>query len=146
MAASPKHVLDVTAIGGDWHRYMIDMTRVHLWSLLELKFLDLSDLDDKAFRRKFEEEWEILSGFRGWNFDFRVIPKLSWDDFVRYQRLPYGKAIIRSTLSCYMAHQAFVYPHLLKWVFIFGEIHTKLSKCPVIYSIMRRCTPNLSAS
>jgi hypothetical protein len=112
----------VSTKAGEVH-HLLDTTRTFLHGLLQLRYLELDALDDKSFRETFEREWQRLLEFRGLFFDFRVIPKLSWDDFVRYQELPRGDASIRQALSCYVTHQALVYPHLLKLKVIPGRAH-----------------------
>ena len=115
LVTSPPEVVNhLVAYGGDWHRHLVDITRFQLWGLLGLQYLKLNDLDDKAFRQTFEQEWEALQPYRGLLFDFRVVPRLSWEHFVRYQQLPRGDATIRRVLSCYVTHQTLAYPHLLK--------------------------------
>ncbi|MEO6906910.1 MAG: hypothetical protein ABI210_03375, partial [Abditibacteriaceae bacterium] len=71
--AFPDNVLNFRDMGGSWYLYMIDITRICLWNFLEIGFLKLDSLNDKAFRAKFEQEWEKLLQFRGFNFDFRVV-------------------------------------------------------------------------
>jgi hypothetical protein len=112
--STPEIVNQMAEQGADWMRHLLDTTRTCLYGLLQLRYLQLDAVDDKSFREIFEREWRQLQEFRGLFFDFRVIPKLSWDDFVRYQELPRGDASIRQALSCYVTHQALVYPHLLK--------------------------------
>jgi hypothetical protein len=67
---------------------------------------------DDEFRRVFEREWNVLLRYRGVKFDFRVVPKLSPDALVRYQKLRGGNKTIRRIISTYVVHQATVYPHL----------------------------------
>jgi hypothetical protein len=115
VAASTPEVLEkLVPLGGDWYRYVTDNTRYFLRSLLKLKYLQLDTLSDSEFRQVFETQWQQLLAFRGKYFDFRVIPKLSWNDFVRYQQLPRGDVTIRRTLSSYVTHQALIYPHWIK--------------------------------
>lgn len=141
-------VLGATRLGGDWVRYMVDNIRAGLWGLLQLKYLNLDHLHDKEFRHTFEQEWEKLLPFRGQRFDFCVIPRLGWNDFVRYQRLPQGDATIRSILSGYMAHQAMVYPHLLKVVSpLFAEVvfvqRLRVMYEPLLLTMVQRAAKHL---
>lgn len=83
-------------------------------STLTRSYLPTRHLDDASFRRVFEKCWPELMQFRGVKFDFRVVPTLSPQDFVRYQKLPRGDKDIRAMISSYIVHQATAYPHLLE--------------------------------
>jgi len=112
--STPAIISQLVEHGNDWRRHLLDTTRTFLYGLLHLGYLELDALNDSRFRETFEREWQLLQDFRGLFFDFRVIPKVSWSHFVRYQQLPCGDARIRQVLSCYVTHQTLVYPHLLK--------------------------------
>lgn len=118
--AFPLVLSGTTRQGADWVRHLLDVTILRMWQQLVRRQLDTRHLDDPQFRVLFEREWEDLLRYQGNLYDFRVVPKLSYSDFVRYQGLPKGKPEIRAAISVYMTHQARAYPHFLKaW---FGEV------------------------
>jgi hypothetical protein len=103
------------------------MIRLSLWGKLVHGHMPIERVqDDALFRTAFEAERQRLLPFRGFGFDFRVVPLLSPHALVRYQRLPRGDGVIRNMISSYIAHQATAYPHLRN--FIWPDINQTLYK------------------
>ena len=99
-------------MGLSWGTHLFDLVRLRLWVNLVRLYFPTDVLDDENFRIFFEEHWKALLHYRGVRFDFRIVPGLSPDAFVRYQKLPYGDRTIRNIVSSYIVHQATAYPHL----------------------------------
>ena len=113
--STPDTVQACVARGGDWTVCVLDLTKMKAWQTLAVGYLDFLDAgltDDDIFRVCFEVEWRRLMDFRGERYDFRVIPKLSFEHVVRYQELPQGNPTIRRMVSAYLVHQSLVYPHV----------------------------------
>ena len=148
--AMPPVLQGTIAQGADWQRHLLDVTRHHIWYHLRGGYLDTSCLDDGEFRALFEREWAELLKYQGDLYDFRVIPKLSFDDLVRYQKLPKGNAKIRVAISTYMSHQAKAYPFFAKaWVENVVELtlgrRIRLMYAALVESVADEAIKNLGA-
>jgi hypothetical protein len=111
--AAPEAIHENATIGSEWSRFVLEHMRQMLFKFLDCHQLDLTSRPDQEFRRTFEKEWKILLAYQDSLYGFRVIPKLSLEDMMRYQQLKKGDPQIRRTISTYITHQATEYPHLL---------------------------------
>jgi DNA-binding transcriptional MerR regulator len=115
--SGPEVIAASTEQGSDFARHIVDITRHTVWVDLRIAYLDTSSMGDDEFRKLFEREWGRLVPYRDVLYDFRVIPRLPLDAFVRYNRLPRGDRKIRRIVSNYLVHQAKEYPHIFKpWI------------------------------
>jgi len=149
LAATPDIVTGFLEQGATWDRLVIDLTRQLLWGGLEIQFLTFDNLNNREFQIAFEKEWNDVLPYRDTNFGFRVIPRFSFDDIVRYQSFIHADPQIRSSLSCYMTHQALEAPHLLKLVSPdFTEVaflrRLSLMYLPLINATVSQARRNLS--
>jgi hypothetical protein len=149
--ASPEVLAATNHLDSPWTEHLVAVVRGWAWLYLQIGYLDTQALDDEAFRVLFEREWGRLQPFRGSCYDFRVIPRLSHDDFVRYQQLPRGNREIRRALSTYLAHQAKESPHLFKPWFplavdlAFGR-RLRQMYAPLVEAVTREALQNLGAT
>jgi len=104
--------------------YFMDTVTVVLYQLLRMlgHFTDATPPsaigDDRLFVRVFEREWDRLLPFTNGFFGFAVVPRVSYDDMMRYQRLryrPYGRLeSIPYEVGDYLVHQAKGSMHFLR--------------------------------
>ncbi|MEA3401907.1 MAG: tyrosine-type recombinase/integrase [Armatimonadota bacterium] len=104
--------------------YFLDTAAVVLYQLLRLlghvaEAEPLSEIeDDRLFARRFEREWEALLPHSNGFFGFAVVPRLGYEDMVRYHWLryrPYGTlATIPYEVGDYLVHQAKGSMHFLR--------------------------------
>ena len=106
-----KSIKEQEKHGGHWTGAFVDATLFAMRGLLGEKYLDLDAQNDLDFRRTFEREWKDLQRYLGNQYNFLVVPRLSYKHMTRYQMLSRGDATIRRTISTYLIHQCFFYPH-----------------------------------
>ena len=112
-ALTPADVAACSAHGGHWTLAFMDAMKFTMRMQLKERYLDLDDQNDAAFRAIFEREWHVLfKNYLDHRYNFLVIPRLSYQHMARYQELAKGDTNIRRTVSTYLIHQCFFYPHI----------------------------------
>lgn len=106
-----KALAECEKYGGHWITAFVDATLFSIRGILGEKYLEMEAQNDVEFRINFEREWRVLQHYLGARYNFTVVPRLSYRDMVRYQLLPKGDSNIRRTISTYLVHQCFFYPH-----------------------------------
>ncbi len=106
-----KALAECEKYGGHWMMAFVDATLFSMRGILGEKYLEMETQSDADFRINFEREWRALQHYLGERYNFTVVPRLSYRDMVSYQLLPKGDANIRRTISTYLVHQCFFYPH-----------------------------------
>jgi site-specific recombinase XerC len=104
--------------------YFLDTVSVVLHQLLRLLGLVTktssvsSDQEDSAFGDAFEREWDELLSYANGFFGFAVIPRVSYEDMVRYHTLRYAPhgdlAKMPYEVGDYLVHQAKASGHFLR--------------------------------
>jgi len=133
--------------------YFLDTVTVVLYQLLRLlghavEAAPLSEIeDDRLFVRAFEREWDRLLPHTNGFFGFAVVPRLSYEDMVRYHWLrykPYGRLdSIPYEVGDYLVHQAKGSMHFLR-PFLPDQVQDAFYDCvrplysPLLESIRRK--------
>ncbi len=112
---SSPEVLAVTASQGyAFIQHISEIVKYHVWTVMVGKYLPFEHLSNNEFRQMFEHEWRNLMEYSGPLYDFWVVPRVSLDALVRYQKIDKGDQVIRNEVSSFLAHEAKAYPHLMK--------------------------------
>ncbi len=149
--STPEVIAAAAERGVDWGIHICEVVKITVWVSLYSRYLDTDALDDHAFRALFEAEWARLMPYRGLRYNFRVVPRLSLNAFVRYQELRRGNSVIRQIISSYLAHEGKHHPHFIEhWAPLFGEVAfaRRLRRIyePLIRLTARHALDNIEAS